>query len=121
MAIFKDLIDAKDRYQSYRSFRRHMKNWHKKQDGGFRQRKANRTEHYFKYQYKWKIEKCVACNGSGRYDNTNAPKCSSCDGTGKTRIPPKDQNESPSSPVYRPDHCDRVRHMHGFTSIQQDK
>jgi DnaJ-class molecular chaperone len=33
-------------------------------------------------------EKCVACNGSGRYDNTGSPKCSSCNGTGFT-IPRK--------------------------------
>lgn len=26
--------------------------------------------------------KCFACNGSGRYDNTGSPRCSSCNGTG---------------------------------------
>lgn len=25
---------------------------------------------------------CIACNGSGRYDTTGSPKCSSCNGTG---------------------------------------
>ena len=25
---------------------------------------------------------CIACNGSGHYDNNGAPPCSSCDGTG---------------------------------------
>lgn len=28
------------------------------------------------------IKKCVACNGSGYYDTTNSPTCSSCEGTG---------------------------------------
>lgn len=27
-------------------------------------------------------KKCIACNGSGRYDNTGSPKCSACNGTG---------------------------------------
>lgn len=36
---------------------------------------------------KWKSDsmrpiKCVACNGSGRYDNTGSPKCGACNGTG---------------------------------------
>jgi RecJ-like exonuclease len=26
--------------------------------------------------------KCIACNGSGYYDNTGNPKCGSCNGTG---------------------------------------
>ncbi len=26
--------------------------------------------------------KCIACNGSGRYDNTGSPKCGACNGTG---------------------------------------
>lgn len=28
---------------------------------------------------------CIACNGSGHYDNTGSPKCSSCGGTGKKK------------------------------------
>lgn len=27
-------------------------------------------------------EKCVSCNGTGKYDTNKSPKCSSCDGTG---------------------------------------
>lgn len=29
-----------------------------------------------------KPEKCIACNGSGRYDHNGSPKCASCNGTG---------------------------------------
>lgn len=28
-------------------------------------------------------DKCVACNGSGRYDTRGSPKCGACGGTGK--------------------------------------
>ena len=31
---------------------------------------------------RYKRLKCVACNGSGRYDTTGSPKCGSCNGTG---------------------------------------
>jgi len=55
----------------------------------FRERKAARTEYYFKYIYKKKLVTCTACNGSGYYDNTDrygrTPRCSSCEGTGKER------------------------------------
>jgi len=27
-------------------------------------------------------KKCIACNGSGRYDIKGSPKCGSCNGTG---------------------------------------
>jgi len=27
-------------------------------------------------------KKCIACNGSGRYDVSGSPKCASCNGTG---------------------------------------
>ena len=37
-------------------------------------------------QKKVKEEKCIACNGSGRYDHQGSPKCSSCEGTGKIPI-----------------------------------
>jgi DnaJ-class molecular chaperone len=49
----------------------------------FRSRKEDRTAYYFKNIYKWKQRKCVACNGSGRYDGNGSPKCGGCDGTGK--------------------------------------
>lgn len=29
---------------------------------------------------------CVACNGSGYYDNNGSPKCSLCDGTGFRKV-----------------------------------
>ena len=32
-----------------------------------------------------KIEKCVACNGTGYYDNNGSPECSSCNGLGYDR------------------------------------
>lgn len=50
-------------------------------------RKKKRTEEYMKNHGK-KMIKCIACNGSGYYDNTingKIPKCSSCKGTGKER------------------------------------
>ncbi len=49
----------------------------------FRKRKEVRTNLYMLWVYKWKLIKCRACAGSGRYDNTGSPKCSSCEGTGK--------------------------------------
>jgi DnaJ-class molecular chaperone len=51
----------------------------------FYERKAKRTEYYFKYIYGWKLRKCVACNGSGRYDHKGSPKCGACHGSGKKR------------------------------------
>lgn len=32
-----------------------------------------------------KRKKCVACNGSGRYDVAGSPKCGACKGTGFTQ------------------------------------
>lgn len=49
----------------------------------FHERKAARTDYYMRFVYGWKLRKCVACNGSGRYDSNRSPKCSSCNGTGK--------------------------------------
>jgi DnaJ-class molecular chaperone len=45
-------------------------------------RKAHRRDLYLKGS---KMVICVACNGSGRYDNTNSPKCRACDGKGKVK------------------------------------
>lgn len=50
----------------------------------FHERKKERTEQYFKYEYGWILEICNACNGSGYYDDKGSPKCSCCSGTGKT-------------------------------------
>ena len=49
------------------------------------ERKKERTDYFFKYIYQKKLVTCIACNGSGYYDNNGSPKCSSCDGTGKSR------------------------------------
>lgn len=54
----------------------------------FHERKKKRSEHYEKYEKGWKLVPCIACNGSGYYDHTNSPECSSCDGTGKERVSP---------------------------------
>lgn len=52
------------------------------------ERKALRREHYRKYVEGWKQVPCLACNGSGRYDHNGSPRCASCGGTGKERVPP---------------------------------
>jgi DnaJ-class molecular chaperone len=52
----------------------------------FHERKAERKEYYEKYVFGHKLKECIACNGSGYYDNTGSPKCSSCNGTGKQRV-----------------------------------
>lgn len=54
--------------------------------GDYHERKQARKEHYEKQsKMKTRKRKCVACNGSGRYDNTGSPKCAACNGTGKER------------------------------------
>jgi DnaJ-class molecular chaperone len=50
----------------------------------FHERKKLRTEHYHRFVKGWKKSKCVACNGSGRYDSFNSPRCGCCGGTGFT-------------------------------------
>jgi len=55
----------------------------------FHERKAERKAHKEKNVLGWKLVKCVACNGSGRYDSNGSPKCSSCEGTGKCRVSPE--------------------------------
>lgn len=57
----------------------------------FRQRKAQRKEYYEKYVKYWKLRDCIACGGTGRYDNTGSPVCSSCEGSGKERYLPNYQ------------------------------
>lgn len=55
----------------------------------FQERKAIRTEYFFRVLYKKKLVICTACNGSGWYDscdeNGNSIPCGSCDGQGKVR------------------------------------
>jgi len=48
----------------------------------FLERKQQRTAYYYDHVYKQKQQLCLACNGSGYYDDNGSPKCSSCDGTG---------------------------------------
>jgi DnaJ-class molecular chaperone len=55
----------------------------------FQIRKEMRTKHYLTHIYGKKLITCVACNGSGWYDNTDRwgkqPKCGCCKGTGRVR------------------------------------
>jgi len=56
----------------------------------FHKRKQERTRYFETYVKGWKLETCVACNGSGYYDNGNPnPPCGACEGTGKYRVKPK--------------------------------
>lgn len=49
------------------------------------ERKKLRTARFWLDQYGWVNEKCVACNGSGRYDSHGSPPCGGCEGTRVTR------------------------------------
>lgn len=61
----------------------------------FHERKAERTKHYFKHVYGWRLRPCGACNGSGYYDHDGSPPCGACNGTGKERFRgPKALNEN---------------------------
>jgi DnaJ-class molecular chaperone len=51
----------------------------------FHQRKAERTEHFYRFVYGWKLRDCTACNGTGHYDHNGSPPCGCCNGTGKER------------------------------------
>lgn len=53
-------------------------------------RKAARREYYERYVRGWKLRPCVACAGSGRYDDLGSPPCAACGGTGQERYPPAD-------------------------------
>lgn len=62
----------------------------------FKDRKQRRKEHYEKYVKGWKLRPCIACNGSGYYDNFiggRIPKCSACSGTGRESYLPKEIND----------------------------
>lgn len=54
-------------------------------DGSFHERKAVRTEHFWRYSYGWRQRACGACNGSGRYDHNGSPPCGACGGSGPER------------------------------------
>ena len=61
----------------------------------FKERKQKRKEHFEKNIKGWKLKPCIACNGSGYYDhsfNGKTPKCGSCEGTGKERYNPINDN-----------------------------
>ena len=51
---------------------------------GYWERKESRRKKFQK-SFGRKLIRCVACNGSGRYDHNGTPDCWSCDGTGKVR------------------------------------
>jgi len=59
----------------------------------FHERKAYRTDRYYRFRYGWRLRTCTACSGSGKYDHNNSPDCQGCGGTGKERyqfkFPPK--------------------------------
>lgn len=57
------------------------------EDRGFLVEKAQRSLYFLKFKYGQVRVKCVACNGSGRYDNTGSPACGSCNGSGKEGRP----------------------------------
>lgn len=52
----------------------------------FNERKKARKEYYEKFVKGWKLRDCVACMGTGKYDNFGSPSCSACDGKGKVRV-----------------------------------
>lgn len=60
------------------------------------ERKAQRVAHHKKYVEGWKSIICTACSGSGYYDNHGCPRCSSCNGTGKERVPPNHWSQNPA-------------------------
>lgn len=51
----------------------------------FQTAKADRVAFYWRWVHGWVLEKCTACNGSGRYDHNGSPRCGACEGEGKTR------------------------------------
>jgi len=59
----------------------------------FQERKQERKDNYEKYVKGWKEIPCIACNGTGYYDDFNSPKCESCNGTGKTKVNPEEYKE----------------------------
>lgn len=65
-----------------------MQTWNDLTDPtGYQRRKQSRKDHYENHVKGKKLKTCVACNGSGYYDITikgRVPRCSSCDGKGKT-------------------------------------
>ncbi|MGF6440380.1 hypothetical protein QF002_001189 [Paraburkholderia youngii] len=50
------------------------------------ERKAHRTDRFWRYTYGWKERRCSACNGSGYYDHNGSPPCSSCSGSAREKF-----------------------------------
>ncbi len=67
--------------------KRHYKAKHRRRlrQKTFHERKAERKEAYLKYEYGWRRQRCIACNGSGIYDHNGSPPCGACEGTGYER------------------------------------
>lgn len=55
-------------------------------ENDFKYRKKIRKDYFYKFVYGWIERKCIACNGSGYYDNNGSPRCGGCEGTKKERI-----------------------------------
>ena len=58
----------------------------------FHERKKERKEYLEKNVWGWKERPCVACNGTGHYDAEGAPYCAACDGSGKEKYNPVENN-----------------------------
>lgn len=56
-------------------------------DSGFLVKKAERSVYYLCHEFGMVRVKCIACNGSGRYDHNGSPACGACGGSGKERKP----------------------------------
>ena len=59
----------------------------------YQKRKRLRRENFVTNIKGWKMDTCAACSGSGYYDSSNSPKCSSCNGTGKEKVRPMETKE----------------------------
>ena len=59
----------------------------------FHERKQKRKEYYENNVKGWELRPCSACNGSGYYDHNDSPECGSCDGSGKERYNPLNEEK----------------------------
>ncbi len=53
----------------------------------FQNAKISRLVNFYKFEFGFKLDYCIACNGSGYYDDTDSPDCASCSGSGKEANP----------------------------------
>lgn len=74
----------------------------------FRERKAERTDYYYRFEFGWKQRPCAACNGSGYYDQNGSPRCGSCDGTGKETF--RGPKGAPSTEIDMARRCEHCKH-----------